>query len=132
MTITIEGGTIPSITAGWFLRAARESAGLSQTELAAALRIDRSTVRDAEADIRKPKPERVIAWAMACNVPPAWLEYHVDLAGERGINLDLTPVADSKPRRYPFVGGGVSPLSQSVNQPLTLDRRTRAAWELAA
>jgi transcriptional regulator with XRE-family HTH domain len=39
---------------------------------------------------------------------------------------------DSKPRRYPFVGGGVSPLSQSVKAPLTLDRRARDAWELAA
>ena len=94
MTITIQGGTIPSLTAGTFLRAAREKAGITQAELANRMGIDRSTVREAETDIRSPRPERVTSWAIACDVPPAWLQFHVDLAGDSGITLDLEPVAD--------------------------------------
>jgi transcriptional regulator with XRE-family HTH domain len=65
---------IPVWTAGDRFRKAREDAGLTQTELADAIGVDRKTISAYELDDRKrPMKMVVAAWAMRCGVPVSWL-----------------------------------------------------------
>lgn len=132
MTATTVGG-IPTLSAGDFLRKAREYAGMSQGELATRLGLDPKTVGDHERDVRPMRAERVVAWATATGVDPAWLQWNVDACNSLGggMEFDLRVKVDSKPRRYPFGGRGVNGLDV-VNHRLTTDRRSRDAWVLAA
>lgn len=55
------------------LRKAREDAGLSQSEMADALGVSRSTVSNAELGIRVPLKITMRAWAEVAQVPVEWL-----------------------------------------------------------
>lgn len=65
---------MPQWHVGDFLRKARESAGLDQAELAAALGISRATVTNYERNKVKPRRAVVMAWAMRTGVPFEWLQ----------------------------------------------------------
>jgi transcriptional regulator with XRE-family HTH domain len=74
MTTQPSNEHIPVWTAGDRFRKAREDAGLTQTELADAIGVDRKTISAYELDDRKrPMKMVVAAWAMRCGVPVAWL-----------------------------------------------------------
>ncbi len=55
------------------LRWARETAPLTQQELADHLGISRKTVQNYEAGVGHPKANRLILWANACDVDADWL-----------------------------------------------------------
>jgi transcriptional regulator with XRE-family HTH domain len=65
---------IPEWTMGDRLRKAREDAGYSQTEMADALGVSRSTISNAELGIRTPLRITLRAWAAETGVPVEWLE----------------------------------------------------------
>ncbi|WP_308188462.1 helix-turn-helix domain-containing protein [Agromyces humatus] len=65
---------IPQWTIADRLRKARESAGLEQTELAAAAGISRATISTAECGRSVPHRSTVRAWAQVCGVSREWVE----------------------------------------------------------
>ena len=73
MTTQQEHHHIPVWTLGDRLRKAREDAGLSQSELAAAVLVSRTTVSNAEVGARVPMRGTLKAWAEVTDVPLAWL-----------------------------------------------------------
>lgn len=52
---------------------ARETAPLTQAELAAHLGISKRTVQNYEAGVGHPSEERLLLWANACDVDFHWL-----------------------------------------------------------
>lgn len=64
---------IPVWTLGDRLRKAREDAGLSQAELAAAISVSRNTVGNAELGERVPLAITLRAWSEVTGVPLEWL-----------------------------------------------------------
>jgi transcriptional regulator with XRE-family HTH domain len=52
---------------------ARESAGITQAELAAQLGISRRTVSNYETGAQRPKLNRLVLWANTCDVDASWL-----------------------------------------------------------
>lgn len=146
MTTTVNGA-IPTLSAGDFLRKAREFAGMTQGELAAALQLDMKTIRDHERDVRVPRSERVYAWARATGVDEGWLQWNVDACSQ----VDMRPDFDLRAgrpdndrymdARCPRCGGLLvddtfCPCgSRRVNDGLTVDRlrgSARCDWTLAA
>ncbi len=73
MTLVVQG-IVPSWTLGDRLRKARESRGLSQSELAEATGISRRSISTYETDETGPRRPQLIAWAMATGVALEWLE----------------------------------------------------------
>lgn len=67
-------GAVPEFTVGDRLRKARECAGMEQSELAAAIEVDRKTVSNYERGHVKPRPIVMAAWALATGVDRQWLE----------------------------------------------------------
>lgn len=65
---------VPEWTMGDRLRKAREDAGLSQAQLAAAIGISRNTVSNAELGDRTPLTITLRAWADVTGVPLQWLQ----------------------------------------------------------
>lgn len=76
---------VPAFTLGDRLRKAREVAGLTQSDLAAALGIGRRSVSRYEDGDQEPKRGVVMAWSMATSVPLEWL-----LTGQIPDNLLVT------------------------------------------
>ena len=74
MSMQLVPGRIPEWSIADRLRKARESAGLEQTELAAATSISRATISAAERGHRVPSRSNMRLWSMATGVPLAWLE----------------------------------------------------------
>lgn len=73
MTIN-PAGAIPELnTLPNRLRVSREHAELSQTELAAAAGLSRTTVSAAENGQKSPSRATVTVWAFACGVDVEWL-----------------------------------------------------------
>lgn len=70
---TIQTG--PAWTKGDVLRKARESAGLSQAELARRLEVDVNTVRRVEANRSPINRSRIYSWAGATGVEVDWFDY---------------------------------------------------------
>lgn len=68
------GGRVPYWSIGDRMRKARESAGLSQTELSEAAGISRKTISRIEAEGMEPKRAYLIAWSFATGVALEWLE----------------------------------------------------------
>lgn len=52
---------------------ARETARLTQTQLAAQLGISKRTVQNYEAGVGHPNENRLVLWANACDVDADWL-----------------------------------------------------------
>lgn len=74
MTQMIVAGRMPEWHQGDYLRKARESAGMSQAELAEVTGMSRRTVvryESGEGVLRRPQ---MIAWAMATGVSLEWLQ----------------------------------------------------------
>lgn len=69
----------PVWTPGDVLRKARETAQLSQAQLAEALGVDVTTVRRAEWSDRVPKRERLVAWAEATRIDVRWFQWNFDV-----------------------------------------------------
>jgi transcriptional regulator with XRE-family HTH domain len=65
--------TVPVFTLGDRLRKARESTGMTQSDMANRLGIGRRSVSRYEDGIHTPKAMTVMAWAMATGVPYDWL-----------------------------------------------------------
>jgi transcriptional regulator with XRE-family HTH domain len=92
---------IPVWTAGDRFRKAREDAGLTQTELADAIGVDRKTISAYELDDRKRPMKMVVnAWAMRCSVPVSWL-----LTGKASQPTDGQPAHLLMRSLPPFVPG---------------------------
>lgn len=92
---------IPVWTAGDRFRKAREDAGLTQTELAEAIGVDRKTISAYELNDRKrPMKMVVAAWALRCGVPVWWL-----LDGVGGRPTDGQPAHLLMPSLPPFPPG---------------------------
>jgi transcriptional regulator with XRE-family HTH domain len=72
-TLTI-AGVIPAWTLADRLRKARESRGLTQTELVELTGISRRAMSRYESGVTIPRRPHVIAWAMATGVSLEWLE----------------------------------------------------------
>lgn len=72
MTTAHVTGRVPAIDLPMRLLIARMSAGMSQTELAAAIGAGRSTVTNYEAG-KTPRKGTVMAWAVATGVDVNWL-----------------------------------------------------------
>jgi transcriptional regulator with XRE-family HTH domain len=60
-------------TLGDRLRKARRAAGLSATEMAERLMVNRNSVSNWENDHNRPRPRDLLAWADACGVDVEWL-----------------------------------------------------------
>jgi DNA-binding XRE family transcriptional regulator len=73
MSIQPDAGTIPAWTLGDRLRKARETAGLSQAELAADIGISRASVVNYEVDRYTPSRPVLLSWALRTGVPLTWL-----------------------------------------------------------
>ena len=84
------------MTPGDFLRKARESAGMNQDTLAKRLEISRSTVLEAERDVRVPPLDRLFAWADATGVDRQWLVENVRLTASRRAAFTVVPVGDRR------------------------------------
>ncbi|MFL0579162.1 helix-turn-helix domain-containing protein [Dietzia sp. 179-F 9C3 NHS] len=72
MTSAYEVGRIPAIDLPVRLLVARQTAGLTQTELAKLIGSARQTVQNYEAG-KSPRRATVMAWAMATGVNATWL-----------------------------------------------------------
>ena len=72
---------IPSWSEGDRFRKARQSAGLSQGDLATKARISRSTVTNAENDKHQISYHLAAAWADVTGVPVEWLLEGVEPSG---------------------------------------------------
>jgi len=107
---------VPEWTMGDRLRKAREEAGLSQSELAAAIKVSRATVSNAEVGARHPLAITVGAWARATGVPEAWL---------------LTGKAAGTPSG-PDGGGGLPRLDSNQEPPGSWSPSGRPALKVAA
>ena len=66
-------GVAPTWTLGDHLRKARETRGLSQSELAALIDVSRRSISTYESDEAVPRRPQLIAWAMATGVSLDWL-----------------------------------------------------------
>ncbi|MGP3708535.1 helix-turn-helix domain-containing protein, partial [Gordonia paraffinivorans] len=84
MTSAYEAGRIPEIGVHHRLRIARETAKLSQQELADAIGISRQSVSNTESGSSKPRKITLNAWALATGVPVSWLEKGETPAGPNG------------------------------------------------
>jgi transcriptional regulator with XRE-family HTH domain len=60
-------------TVGDYMRKARESAGLSQPELAELIGVSRLTISNTERGVTRPRKIVVNAWSFATGVPVEWL-----------------------------------------------------------
>jgi transcriptional regulator with XRE-family HTH domain len=72
VTVRVDG-RVPAWTLGDRLRKARESAGLDQAELAAAIGVSKRSVGAAERGESTPRRHVLIAWAAATGVALGWL-----------------------------------------------------------
>ena len=104
---------IPVWTLGDRLRKARENAGLSQSELADAVLVSRTTVSNAEVGARVPMRGTLKAWAEVTDVPLGWL---------------LTGDADPLPPS----GQPVNPVNFSDTELMQYRSPARSALRLAA
>lgn len=66
-------GRVPTWTLGEMLRKAREDAGLTQAEMAAAIEMGKRRLVSYEADDAVPKRHILISWALRCGVDSDWL-----------------------------------------------------------
>lgn len=73
MTQQSAAGLIPRWTVGDRLRKARETAGLSQDELAAATGVSRRSISTYESATEAPKRPVLVSISLATGVPVAWL-----------------------------------------------------------
>lgn len=91
-------GAIPAWTRGDRLRKARESAGLSQQELADAIGISRRSVSAYESNGTTKRPV-LLSWALLCHVPMAWLADETEpVASIRKLGFFPPPPARRRPR----------------------------------
>lgn len=73
MTTAFNQGAIPPIEMRHRLRIAREYAGYSQGQLAAAIGVSPNTIGNAETAKVEVRKIVLNAWAMACGVPVDWI-----------------------------------------------------------
>lgn len=81
MSTSPDWGQVPEFTKADRIRKARESAGLSQQEMADRIGIARSSITNYEKGHHAPLPTILKQLAMATGVPLAWME-----TGEGGDN----------------------------------------------
>lgn len=74
MTTSFDVGRVPEWTTADRARKARETAGMNQGQLAAAMGVARSTVQRIEQGVAEPRRPLLAAWALATGVPASWLE----------------------------------------------------------
>lgn len=74
---------VPQWTLGDRLRKAREEAGYTQRELAAAIGISRNSVVNYEVGATEPKRLAIQAWARLTGVPSEWLTWGVVAPGQK-------------------------------------------------
>jgi DNA-binding XRE family transcriptional regulator len=91
---------VPEFGLGDRLRRARESAGMSQVELAEAIGASQRSISNYEADATTPKALILSLWAFACQVSLPWLAWG-DPNGPR-------PTKDNWPSRN---GGATGPVT---------------------
>lgn len=72
---TTTSGYVPTWTLGNRMWRARRHVDLTQQQLAKRLGLGLKSVKDYEADRRRPKRGVLLGWAVACGVDPTWLEY---------------------------------------------------------
>lgn len=77
MSTTEAVGGVPEWTIADRLRKARETAHLSQAELAQAIGISRRSVTNYEAGTTLPRRPVLLSWAMVTGVRREWLAYGV-------------------------------------------------------
>ena len=74
---------IPTFTMGERLRKARESAGVSEQEMAALLEVTDRTIRNYESDARPIKRPSLVVWSIRTGVPVEWITGDTGEQGER-------------------------------------------------
>jgi transcriptional regulator with XRE-family HTH domain len=85
---------------------ARETAGLTQTQLGAQLGISKRTVQNYEAGVGHPSEDRLTLWANACDVDYEWLagDFY-DTPGHLSRSRRLTKGSNREYTRSPHRGG---------------------------
>lgn len=73
MTLMPAPGTVPEWTVGDRLRKARETAGLTQQELAAEIGVSHRSITNYESDRSSPKRPVLVTWAMRTGVDLSWI-----------------------------------------------------------
>jgi len=73
MTSAYNQGHIPEFEMRHRLALAREYAGYSREQLAAAMEVSRNTVLNAETGRTTPRKLMLNVWALACGVPVDWI-----------------------------------------------------------
>ena len=91
-------GRVPDLnTLAVRCQVSRETAGMSQTELAEAMDASRSTVSNLERGLGNPRRVTLRLWAMATGVDPHWLENgHAPSPGGDGACMECA-IRDSNP-----------------------------------
>lgn len=74
MSELVEVGQVPVWTVADRIRKARESAGMSQTDLANVTSISRRSLSSYEASATTPRRPQLVVIALATGVPVAWLD----------------------------------------------------------
>ena len=92
-------GRVPDLnTLAVRCQVSRETAGMSQTELAEAMDASRSTVSNLERGLGNPRRVTLRLWAMATGVDPHWLETgEAPSPGGDGASADECAIRDSNP-----------------------------------
>lgn len=90
MTAQHETGSDPQWTLGDRLRKARESAGMSSSDMAATLDVSRNTIGNYESGRTHPATLAIRAWALATGVREEWLRARPD--ANHGLHPTLTLV----------------------------------------
>ena len=84
MTTAYENGQVPEITLRHRLMIARLETGMSQSDLAHAIGVSRTSISNAESGTVTPRRIVVNAWALATGVPVSWLLKGETPAGPEG------------------------------------------------
>lgn len=96
MTSAYNQGEVPEFQMRHRLQLAREKAGYSREQLAAAMDVSRNTVTNAEAGRTAPRKIMLNAWALACGVPVDWIITGQPPAGGDDPNSGLRIISDQE------------------------------------
>lgn len=94
----------PEFTQGDRLRKARETAGLSQEQLAAELGVSKNTISNYETGNVKPRHPTLLAWSMRTRVSLGWLKGEAARPGGRTPTTRPVPPPGLEPGRMAYIG----------------------------